>query len=198
MKKSLIAALVGGVIIFIWQFISWGAANLHGKAQQYTPKQEAIMSFLQSQQLEEGGYMMPSLPRTASSAEWTALMESSDGKPWMSVQVHNSMQNNMVMNMVRSLIVNVLTVALLCWVLVRLQAPTSRTIFLASLFTGLIVFFNAPYTGIIWYSGFDIWAHLADAVVSWGACGLWLAWWLRRDASLLSSVRVENRTRVTA
>ena len=198
MKKSVIAAVVGGLIIFMWQFISWGAANLHGRSQQYTPKQEAIMSFLQSQQLEEGGYIMPSLPRTASSEEWTALMENSDGRPWMSVQMHHSMNNNMVMNIVRSLVVDMLTVALLCWILLQLGAPTLRTIFLASLFTGLIVFLNAPYTGFIWYSGFDIWAHLADAVVSWGACGLWLAWWLRRDASHLSKVHVENRSAITA
>ena len=48
MKKSLVGAIVGGIIIFIWQFISWGAVNLHKPAQQYTPKQDAVMAVLNS------------------------------------------------------------------------------------------------------------------------------------------------------
>ena len=55
MKKSLIGAIVGGIIIFIWQFLSWTLINLHKPAQQYTEKQEAVMAVLNSN-LEEGGY----------------------------------------------------------------------------------------------------------------------------------------------
>lgn len=51
---------------------------------------------------------------------------------------------------------------------------------MASLITGLIVFFNAPYMMNIWYKTFDIMAHLADAIISWGLCGLWLGWYLSR------------------
>ncbi|MFN2438738.1 MAG: hypothetical protein ABR503_06025, partial [Chitinophagaceae bacterium] len=176
MKKIIIAAIVGGIIIFLWQFLSWSLINLHRPAQQYTPKQEAIMNFLNSQQLEEGGYFMPGHPDNASTDEMKQYIKDSEGKPWASIQYHKAFNANMVMNMVRGLIVNIITVFLLCWILMRLATPSFGTILTASLFTGLIVFLNAPYTNFIWYEGFDIWGHLADAVVSWGACGLWLAW----------------------
>jgi hypothetical protein len=33
----------------------------------------------------------------------------------------------------------------------------------------------------IWYQTFDLMAHFLDSVVSWAACGVWLAWWLTRN-----------------
>ncbi len=195
MKKSLIAAFVGGLIIFIWQFLSWGLINLHEPAQQYTPKQDAIMNVLTSQGLEEGGYILPMLPKTASTEEMQQFMKDAEGKPWASVQYHKAMKNNMGLNMVRGIVINFITVLLLCWILTRLNAPAFSTILTASLFTGLIVFFNAPYTNFIWYEGFDIWAHLIDAVVSWGLCGLWLGWYLsRRSKTNTARVREEAAT----
>ena len=196
MKKTIIAALVGGIIIFIWQFLSWSLINLHQPTQQHTPKQEAIMNFLNSQQLEEGGYFMPGLPDNASTDEMEQLMKESEGKPWASIQYHKAMNTNMVMNMIRGLLVNIIAVFLLCWILVRMAAPSFGTILTASLFTGFIVFLNAPYTNFIWYDGFDIWAHLADAVISWGACGLWLAWWLRRNSLHISDRKMKDETPV--
>ena len=38
MKKTVIAALVGGLIIFLWQFLSYALINFHKPAQQYTEK----------------------------------------------------------------------------------------------------------------------------------------------------------------
>ena len=180
MKKSLIGAIVGGIIIFIWQFLSWALINFHKPAQQYTPKQDVVMAALSSN-LEEGGYFIPNVPDGSSKEEHEKAMKDAEGKPWATVQYHKANDTNMAMNMVRGFITNVITVWLLCWVLLRLHKPGFSTIFTASLFTGLIVFLNVPYINHIWYQSFDLWAHFADAVVSWGVTGLWLAWWLRRN-----------------
>ncbi|MDQ3682450.1 MAG: hypothetical protein M3352_05165 [Bacteroidota bacterium] len=193
MKKTIIAAIVGGIIIFIWQFLSWSVINLHRPAQQYTPKQDAIMNFLNEQQLEEGGYFMPGYAENTSMDEMKQYVKDAEGKPWATIQYHKAFNTNMVMNMVRGLLVNIITVFLLCWILVRMASPSFGRILTASLFTGIIVFLNAPYTNFIWYEGFDIWAHLADAVISWGACGLWLAWWLRRNSSNVSSLKMNDK-----
>lgn len=183
MKKTLIGALVGGLIIFIWQFLSFALVNLHKPAQQHTEKQDAIMTFLNSQQLPEGGYVMPSLPEGATMDEHKQLMQTAEGKPWASIQYHYALKTNMVMNMVRGFIVNVVIVLLFCWLARRMNIAGSGTILGGALIVGLIVFLNAPYTNYIWYQNFDIWAHLADAVVSWGLTGLWLGWWLKRGQS---------------
>ena len=62
MKKILIGAIVGGIIIFAWQTLSWPVLNLHAKAAEYTPKQQEIMNYLNSQFNEDGQFMMPMHP----------------------------------------------------------------------------------------------------------------------------------------
>jgi len=193
MKKTLIAAFVGGFILFLWQFISWAAADFHQPVQSYTDKQDAIMEFLKTQQLEEGGYIMPSLPKSATTEEWKQMMKENEGKPWASIQYHTTLRNNMGMNMARGFIINVLTVFLFCWIISQFKSASFKTILLASILTGLIIFFNVPYVNFIWYENFDIWAHLADGVVSWGLCGLWLGWWLNRNKSNLSDLKVKEQ-----
>ena len=180
MKKLLIGAIVGGIIIFFWQFLSFAALSLHGKALQYTPKQDEILNNLNSLITEDGQYLMPSLPPNATSEEQKASMKTSEGKPWAMVSYHKSMEMNMGMNIIRGLLVDIIAVAMLCWMLSKMNLPTFATILTASVFTGMIVFFTAPYTGHIWYETFDIMAYFLDAIVGWGACGLWLGWWYSR------------------
>ncbi len=198
MKKAIIASVVGGIILFIWQFLSWALIDFHQPAQQYTEKQGVILDVLASQQLPEGGYIMPSLPKTASEEEWKRMMTETEGKPWASVQYHHSRDNNMVMNMVRGFLINIITIFIFCWILFRLAAPTFQNIFLASLFTGLIIFLNVPYINFIWYQSHDIYAHLADAIVSWGLVGLWLGWFLSRGNRVQHESKVTRREPVIA
>lgn len=183
MKKTIIAALVGGIILFLWQFLSWGQLNLHQPAQQYTEKQEAILQFLQDQGLSEGGYLLPSSPENTTPEEYNKQLQAAARKPWATIQYHQEQNTNMGMNMMRGLIINMITVWLLCWIITRMRNRSFAAILTASLFSGLIVFFNVPYTTAIWYPSFDIWADFADAVLGWGLCGLWLAWYLKQHAA---------------
>jgi hypothetical protein len=62
MKKLLIGSLIGGIIIFIYQTLSWTVLNLHAANQQYTPKQDTIMAFMNQQFTEDGSYEIPFYP----------------------------------------------------------------------------------------------------------------------------------------
>jgi hypothetical protein len=192
MKRNLIGAVVGGLLIFIWQFLSYALLNLHEPVQAYTDKQDAIMEFLATQNLQEGGYMMPSLPKTASMEEWTAMEEKITGKPWASIQYHNSFSNNMTANMIRGFLTNVLLVFIFCWILGKMRALSMGTVLAISLGVGLIVFLNGPYTGYIWYKYFDIRAHLADALIAWGLVGLWLGFYLSRGDKATAGTKKEK------
>jgi len=201
MKKAIIGSIVGAIIIFIWQFLSFGLINFHKASQDYTDKQDAIMGFLNSQGLKEGGYIMPSAPSTAGRDEMEAVMKASDGKPWAKIEFHNKAENStnaMIMNMIRGFLVNLVMVLLFCWLIGKMAAPTFATIVTAALVVGVIAFLNEPYTGFIWYKTFDIWAYFLDAVVAWGLTGIWLGWWLRRGRPQMSTVRIEEREKVLA
>jgi hypothetical protein len=182
MKKMIIGALVGGIILFAWQFLTWGVLNLHEAQQKYTPKQDSILAYLGTQFSEDGAYFMPNFAPGTSNEEMDKQMKANEGKPWAQVKYHKSMpgMNKMFMNMGRSLLVNIFIILLLCWLLTKIPAPAFSTVFFGSLGTGIIVFLNAPYTMHIWYGSFDLMAHFVDALVAWGVTGLWLGWWLRR------------------
>lgn len=183
MKKNIIGAIVGGIIIFAWQFLTWGPLNNHVAQQKYTPKQDSILAYLSGQFTEDGAYMMPTFAPGTSRDEMEKEMKNMEGKPWAQVVYHKSMpgMSKMYVNMGRGLVVNIFIVWLLCWLLGKITAPSFGTVFTGTLGTGIIVFLNAQYTMHIWYGSFDLMAHFADAVISWGVTGLWLGWWLTRQ-----------------
>lgn len=180
MKKLIIGALVGGILMWLWQFLSWTVMNLHNNAYQYTPKQDAILSFLSAQIEKDGQYIMPSLPPNATSEEHEALMKAAEGKPNAVVMYHTSMTYNMGSNIIRGLIVDMLIVGFFCAIISRMNSLNFTAILISSLFVGMIVFFNVPYTNHIWFRGFDLMAYFIDSLVSWGLVGIWLGWWYGR------------------
>jgi hypothetical protein len=180
MKKLVIGSIVGGILIFIWQTLSWAMLNLHHANQEYTPKQDSILQYLSSQFPEDGSYMVPNYPPGISREDMEKQMDANKGKPWAQIQYHKTMNIDMTSNIIKGLIVDIVMVAFLCWILMKISPAGFGTIFIACLFIGIIVFMNSPYTIHIWYPKADIMVHLTDALVSWGLCGIWLGWWLNR------------------
>ncbi|MBI1343670.1 MAG: hypothetical protein GC171_12110 [Terrimonas sp.] len=180
MKKILIGAIIGGILIFLWQMLSWTMLQLHYSGTQYTPKQDTVMAFLNTQLNEDGQYFMPSHPKDASAEVREAARQNAMGKPWAMVTYHKKMDMNMGMSITRALISDMIMVILLCWMLSKMTSPSMGTVFASSLFTGMIAFINGAYTMHIWFGSFDLMANLTDTVVSWGLCGLWLGWWWSR------------------
>jgi hypothetical protein len=164
MKKTIIGVIVGALILFIWQFISWAAVNLHSNTQQYTPKQTEILKYL-GDNLEEGFYYLPGSAPGTSQEEMQKQYEEDTG---------------MSMNMMRGLLVDILAVFLLVFVLQKMGNPSFQTIVLSSLSVGLIGYLSVTYVNSIWFQTKTL-VDLLDAVVSWGAIGLWLGFWLRRN-----------------
>jgi hypothetical protein len=182
MKKMIIGALVGGIILFAWQFLTWAALNLHEAQQKYTPKQDSVLAYLSTQFSEDGAYMMPQCAPGTSKEEMEKKMKEFEGKPWAQVVYHKSMpgMSSMFMNMARGLLVNIVIIWLLCWLLVKINAPSFGTIFMGTLGTGFITFLYGPYIMHIWYDSFDLMIHFLDVFAAWGVAGLWLGWWLTR------------------
>lgn len=175
MKNQLIAALVGGILLFVWQFLSWSFLGVHNSEMSYTPKQDSILQALSG--LEELTYFLPNTPPGTVSADQQAYMEKSLGKPWAILTYHKSMSNNMPMNMARGLAVDFVAVWLLVWLFGKMGGLDFGTALLGSLAVGAIGYMLNPYTMSIWFETSSI-GHLIDTVVGWGLVGLWLGWYL--------------------
>jgi lipopolysaccharide export LptBFGC system permease protein LptF len=180
MKKLLIGAIVGGILVFAWQTLSWTVLDLHGKEYRQAKNQDSIMSYLNSQFSEDGQYMIPREAESASSKEMEEFQKNMMGKPWAVVSYHKSYNTDMMMNIIRGLLVSIVSALFVCWVLMK-QSPSSfGTTFISSVLIGLAGYLFIPYSNQIWFQTPGGMTNMIDALVSWGLCGIWLGWWLNR------------------
>ncbi|MBK9270086.1 MAG: hypothetical protein IPM48_00680 [Saprospiraceae bacterium] len=180
MTKQAIGIIVGAILLFLWQFLSWSMLGIHSNEFTYTANQQQILDCLAQNLTEEGTYMLPGVPPGSSMEEEQALMEQNMGKPWASVTYHKVENTNMGMNMFRGFLVDIVALFFLVWILMRLQNNNLMTSVQASVMVGLIAYLTIPYTNSIWFSTQSM-GYLIDAVVSWGLVGLWLGWWMNRS-----------------
>ena len=175
MKTFLLPTVLGGVILFFWQFLSFAAINLHGDAQEYTPLDRDILAHLAELKLEEGMYALgsPSPEERADpeglGAEYMARME---GQPYAVLNYQLEWRGNMSPNLIRSLVMNLLTSGLLIWLLGQLQNPSLFRRVMLAVAVGMVGFMFFPYSNFIWFKNPDIFAHLVDALVPFSVVGL--------------------------
>ena len=181
MKKWLIGSIVGAILVFLWQFLSWTILPVHSGEAKYTPAEKEILNSLSALK-EDGVYQLPGAPPGTSSADHQKLMEDLEGKPWATVIYRSSYKLDMVMPIIRGFLVDVVLVFLLIYILTRAGTPTSMRIVAGSVAVGFFTFLVGPYTMHNWFQTptESYIGHLLDAFVAWGLCGLWLGWWLNR------------------
>lgn len=177
--RMIIGATVGGLLVFIWQFLSWAMLNIHGSEQKYTANQDAILQNLGTQLTEDGTYFLPTFPPGTSSEEQQKLMEAAGGKPWAQISYHKAMNTNMGINMLRGFLADVVAVFLLIWLLSKIPELTMGSSIMASVVVGLVGYLTTEYSNSIWFEANSI-PHLIDAIVGWALCGTWLGYWLNR------------------
>lgn len=173
MKSNLVFALIGGFLLFVWQFVSFAGANLHGSMQEYTEQDQAILRFLEEIDLEFGMYALgaPSPEERTDPALQQAYMDRTEGRPWAQLNYMDNWTNNMGMNLTRGFIMNLLTAFLLFWMLKGMSTPSLTRRVLLAMAVGWVGFLYFPYTNFIWYKQPDIWAHMLDATLPFALLG---------------------------
>lgn len=179
MVKQVIAVLVGAVLLFLWQFLSWSMLQVHQTEFGYTANQDQIMACLGQHLTEEGTYMIPMVPPGTPMDQEQKMMEASIGKPWASISYHKSFDMSMGMNMARGFIVDIVAVFLLVWILGGISNRSLSNCLQISVAIGFISYLTIPYSNSIWFETKSI-GYLIDAVVSWSLVGAWLGWYLNR------------------
>ena len=177
-KNIIVRTLLSGIVVFVWQFISWAVSPLHQSSQSHTPKQDTIMQFLNSMNLEEGGYFMP-MPKPGSTPEeYEKFANENEGKPWAQLIYHKNNRNDMSLNMIRGLLVDLLLVFLLFGLLDLIPAISILQGALYACTIGIIGFFYEPYTHYIWYQQPGIWSYFLDAIAPYAIIGaLYAKFW---------------------
>jgi uncharacterized membrane protein YedE/YeeE len=167
MKKKLLFAVIGAIIIFAWQFLSYAMPNLHKSSQAYTPLQDQILQKLDELGLSEGMYFLGQPDPSLGKEQQAEAMKAMDGKPWAVLNYHKVNSMDMAMPMIRGILVCFVISLLLFWLFQQQKNPTLLNRLYLALAVGMIGFFFTPYTNFIWFKAPDIFAHFADAIVPW-------------------------------
>lgn len=184
MKKLIIGSLVGGIILFIWQSLSWTVLDIHGAEYKQAPAQDSLASYLNSALPEDGQYMVPIPDKSASMDDREKFMEQMKGKPWAVINFHKSYDIDMVGNMIRELIAGIIAAFFVCWILMKQMSPGFLTTFISCILIGVAAYLFFPYTGFVWFQNPGAMTFLIDALAAWALCGLWLGWWLNRGKAI--------------
>jgi hypothetical protein len=167
MKRKLLFSLIGAIVIFAWQFLSYAMPNFHKSAAAYTPFQDSILKMCEKQGLREGMYFLGQPDPSLSMTQQEEIMKKLDGKPWAVINYHETNTMSMAMNMIRGFLICFVISFLLFWLFLQQKDPSLTNRIFLSMAVGIIGFFFVPYTNFIWYKAPDIFAHFADAIVPW-------------------------------
>jgi hypothetical protein len=183
MKRYLIGALVGSILLFGWQAVAHMFMHHHDAAYQKAPNSQAILAAMSGIK-EEGQYMLPDMDVNATSEQQEAMGKAMEGKPWAMVTYHPSMKNEMGTAMIRSFSTAFICVLIFIAILGRNQGSLS-SVFIKSLGLAFLMFMFVWYNQNIWMQ--TPWnvlqGELIDLLVAWGLVGVWLGWWLNRGTN---------------
>ena len=184
MKKTLIGALVGGIIVFMGSYMSWTKLGTFEKAYHYSENQQPILDALAANLTEEGVYYMPNLGPGATEADKHALMEGNVGKPIATVIFTPAMQP---MEMGSSMGIGFLIAFLGAWIVAVVVGRVRGSFinrWLASLALPAFGVLTGVWTAWNWMSlpYHNVNTIMMDTMIIWGIAGLWIAWWMGRGS----------------
>jgi hypothetical protein len=184
MKKALIGAFVGAILVFGWQAVSHMFLHHHDPAYKQIAGQETVIQTLSEVFKEDGQYLVPRPDATLSQEEMAKFEESRKGKPWALVTYHSANDVDMGMAVLRSFTTAFLSVLIFIGLMGK-NRGNFFTVFLKSMGVAAFVFAFVYYNSNIWLQ--TPWEvirpELLDLLVEWGLCGIWLGWWLNRRVS---------------
>jgi len=181
MGKTILTTLVGGILLFSWQSLSWTMFNIHESQASYTPEQDRLLRAIENVKIPEGEYALPTFKPDASVDERNAYMEKYVGKPWAVLRYKKELKNTMPLNMVRSVVINILIVFFLCLFIGMIRQQSFMNIFLVCLGFGLLSYLTNSYLYSVWF-GNDTIPDLIDAGVQFSILGLWLGFMYGRKS----------------
>ena len=177
--KIIVSALVGGILIFVWQSLSWAALDLHGDAMASSPEGQVEILDKMAVHLDDQLYY---LSHADPDADYETFNEQAKGKPVAMVRFMPSYENNMTPLMVRGLVYAILVALVVSLILARSRANGFLGRWLTVMGFALVLILLDTLGDMNWWYDPMSWVRpeIIDYLAMFGLSGLFMAWWMGR------------------
>jgi len=180
MKKLLIAGIVGGIILFLWGWLSWSVLPIHTSSMRNIGNEDAVVSSMHINMDQKGVYAFPAMPSTHDQAamdEWAQKYQ--QGPVGMIIYNPEGGEPVMSSQMIIGIIISILSSLMAAWFLSRSTAVGS-TYILRVAYCGMLGVFVSFVSHLVnWnWMGYPIdytIAWIMDAVIGWILAGIGIA-----------------------
>ena len=181
--RIFVSALVGAIILFVYQAMSWMALGIHNDSFKYTENQAAIMECLNENLDEEAMYFLPYFDmETTSDEEQQAMHEVKLGKPWAMITYHKEMSNDMTGMMGFGFLSCFLICLIISMVLINIPTASFGMRMFLVMSLGLLVMLGGPLYNANWFDtpSHNLSGDLIDILLGYLLAGAWMSWWTGR------------------
>jgi len=184
-KKVIIATIVGALILFVWNAVSWMVLPFHGNALMTVPEQALVPGTLQQNMPEDGVYHYPGLPETNTPEVRNAIQEKLKTGPRITLMVYKHGGTSIFSPgaFLTSLLFNLVTVLLLLLIITRIQNRDAKNIIFMTVTIGILISFARDFPQMVWYLfplRFTI-IEVFDTIFSFFLLGLFLGYYLLKQ-----------------
>ncbi|MEM8887213.1 MAG: DUF1761 family protein [Bacteroidota bacterium] len=153
MKRKLISVFLGGLILFIWNAISWMALPFHGDSLKNIPDSALNAQILQEQLPRDGVYHFPGMPGGVNKRSLQEIEEHLATGPRITLMVYKSGSSELFNpnTFLLNLIFNLLSVAILLLLLDRLADKSFKNTLTSLLLIGLLIGLMSYLPQMNWY-----------------------------------------------
>ena len=182
-KSLLLGTIVGGIIAFLWSWVSWGVLPWHEKGLLKFQNEAEVSAMITSHTTDSGTYLLPGKTPTAGmtpeqkKASEAADMEKMQHQPIMLAAIRRNGFGSMAQGLVIQLLCQMAAAFLLTWLLLQTSGLSygRRVMFLAIAGLTASVIVDLPNWNWWGFSGAYTVVSLADFTLTWLLAGLGIA-----------------------
>jgi hypothetical protein len=176
MKKLLISAAVGGIVLFIWGWLAW-LLPIHTSSILTINNEDSVITPMQVNMEQRGVYVFPAMPTTADQAakdEWTQKYQ--EGPTGMIIYNPEGSNPSNAGQMIIGLIISMISAFFVAWFLSRSTAAASSYIARVAYCGMLGIFVSVSVHMVNWnwmeYPPDYTVGWIIDTVIGWLVAGV--------------------------
>lgn len=176
MKKTLIAGIAGGVILFIWSFLAWVILPLHEPTLHKLPNEDAVIAALQSNATAKGIYLFPRSPGMSADKPTMDAWEQKLKRGPTGMLIYDTAGTDpfMTSQMASGFLLDILSALVVAWFLARSTAMNSS--YLARVtYCGMFGVFVSVFTHLMSWNWMGFPMDYTIGLIIDGIVGLLLA-----------------------